>query len=131
MPIKKREVETPHSDLKLQALARWKSGDKIAGIARDLQISRETMYRWVKEADEKLKRRSRRVQVVDHATQLKIIEAYVVLKAPSMAELKRIVESLYHLQVSTHQLRRWLIKWGWGSFQPSKLLAQHIKTNSV
>lgn len=119
---KNNKFETSKSEQKRRALVAWSEGVSIADIAKELEISRDTIYRWIRESEKLLGKRLRRASnKLDARTKAQIIEAFILLKAPSMAALRKVLERYYFIRLSESQLRRSLEKWGLKSFQPSPL----------
>lgn len=123
-----RSFTSDRAEKKLLALHLWKSGSQVTEISARLMCSRETIYRWLKDVENRLGSRAKRSRsLVDRATQWKIIEAYILLAKPSAATLSDALKNLYHLNFSPSQLRRWLKKWGLDSFRPSPLASTLLK----
>lgn len=116
----KRTLETDKSEQRLEALHRWKSGEKISFISRELSISRESLYRWIKESSVRLAaRRKGSRKIIDELSRVRIIETYILLKRPSIELLRKMLNAHYHMIWSSSQLRRYLKVWGFGSYRPS------------
>lgn len=115
-----RKFEAEKAEVKLKALHAWKSGEKITAIAKNLQRSRETIYRWVNQSQKNLSAKSKRHRhQIDKSTQWKIIEAYILLGKPSVRVLMECINELYGIRLSSSQVRRSLKRWGLDSYQPS------------
>ncbi|MDB5037270.1 MAG: hypothetical protein JWQ35_798 [Bacteriovoracaceae bacterium] len=127
MITKNRNFENKKTEAKVEALKLWREGKKISVIARELKKSRETIYRWISAADLLSKGRSRERNGIDPISKNKIIEAYILLKAPSMERLNSALKNIYMIHLSTSQLRRALKKWGLSSYEPSNLFDSMIK----
>lgn len=118
----KRDFENKKSDKKTLALQLWRENKKVAEIAKNLHVTRATVYRWVETADKKLSEPDRRSRLsIDVATKSRILELYVLLKKPSMTRLSEALDSYFHIRLSPHQLSRYLKRWGWDCFSPSAL----------
>jgi transposase len=113
---------TEKSELRLRAIHLWKSGNSITQIAKDCNVARDTIYRWIKNIDRKLNQSTKRNRTtVDEAVKFRILESYFILKCPSMPHLKRVLEGQFHIQLSISQLRRLLKKWNVGEYAPSAM----------
>ena len=124
----KREFENLKTEQKIYALSLWREGIPISDIAKDLKKSRETIYRWIHHSDQVLasgRKRSR--QAIDHNSKNKIIEAFILLKRPSMRKLQSTLQNIYLLYFSPSQLRRALMKWGLYSYEPSQVFDSLMK----
>lgn len=118
----KRNFENKKSDKKTQALQLWRENRKVVEIAKSLQVTRATVYRWIEGLDKKLSEPDRRSRLsIDVATKSRILELYVLLKKPSMMRLSEALDSYFHIRLSPHQLSRYLKRWGWNCFSPSAL----------
>jgi|GEM_PF-4583374 len=118
----KRYFDNQKSEAKTEAIRRWKNGESVQKIAKDLLKSRPCIYRWIKEADQRLSKNSKRCrQSVDELTHDRIIESYILLKKPSMTKLSKALAYYFHIQLSASQLRRLLEKWNLKNYQPSPL----------
>jgi len=117
---KARDLQKEKSNKKLEALSRWKRGEKIVQISRDLRVSRDSVYRWVSRSNEVLSQSvSKRSISVDTLTKYKIIEAYFLLKRPSMVKLSGALKHHFGLKIPAFSLRRYLKKWGLFDYKPS------------
>ena len=117
-----RDLSKPKSNIKLEALSRWKRGERIQRISTDLQISRETIYRWIKRSDEVLsKTLPKRTTAIDQTTKSRIWELYFLLKRPSMSALSQALQHHFSIEIPSFTLRRYLKKWGLGDYHPSAL----------
>lgn len=120
MPKKKREFDNNVSEQKASILSRWKSGESVTQIAKDSQVSRDTIYRWVKNIDIQASQKStRKRNLIDESTRQRILECFFILKNPSIPHLKRTLDSYFHLLLSETQLRRLLKKWSLNQYRPS------------
>lgn len=124
MPKNNRKFETLKSEKKLLVLQRWKSGDRVSKIAEDLDISRDTVYRWLKTAENRLaKNANRKRQSVDQSTKNRIIEILVLLGKPSYKRLSEELDRYYGIQLEDYQCRYLIKKWGLDSYEPSSQFA--------
>ncbi|MBN8461686.1 MAG: helix-turn-helix domain-containing protein [Dechloromonas sp.] len=120
MKTKLREFEYSKTEAKIQATRLWKEGVPISQIAKDTQKSRETIYRWLKQIDHKLaKHSSRKRKSLDEQARFRLIEVFILLKRPKMPKLQKVLKSLYHIELSQPQLRRFLKKFGLSFYRPS------------
>lgn len=127
----KRNFETIKSDKKLEALSRWKQRQKITQIAEDLRVARDTIYRWVKDSENRLgKRAPRRKKQIDSQTRFRIIELYMLLRKPSLAVLSKKLEFFYHLRFSPAQLKYWLSQWDVHSISPTPFFDEIISSEA-
>jgi transposase len=118
---KSRQLHQSKSNLKLEALARWKAGESITQISQELGISRDSIYRWSKAADAYLaKALPKRSSSIDRETKDKILELYFLLKRPSMNELSQALKHHFSLQIPAFSLRRYIKKWGLFDYQPTR-----------
>jgi transposase len=86
----KKKFETIQSERKRRALVAWSEGKKVSAIAKELECSRDTIYRWVKGVEKDWSKRQRSSsQKLDSLSRSRIIEAYILLKCPSVAVLRR------------------------------------------
>lgn len=128
---RKRIFDNQKTEAKVYALKSWKEGKKISEIARELNKTRSTIYNWLAKADQKLsKDSSRRRLHIDTQTKNRIIELYVLMKKPSIEKLRKALVYYFHIQLSTHQLRRYLSKWGMADYEPSALF-DTFKNSSI
>lgn len=114
----------------MKAIQLWKEGLKVTEIASRLECSRGTVYRWIKNAGEKLSKTYRARQTIDPITKSRVLELYILLKRPSMRVLSEKLAYYFHIHIKPHQLRRYLIAWGFYDFQPSPLFV-NILSESV
>lgn len=120
MKKKNRVFETKKVELKTEALKLWREGVKVSEIAEILGKSRDTIYRWIKEASDKLGgKTSRKRHLVDESTRNRIIELYILMRAPSMRVLSEALLNYFYIRLSPHQLRRLLKKWSLLEWSPS------------
>lgn len=118
----KRFFETKKSEQKAKALHLWRLGKKVAHISKECEVSRETIYRWIESMDRKWSAPTKRArQTVDLSIKSRIVEAFFILKFPSMPLLKRVLEANYHLRLSESKLRRLLQKWDLYMYEPSAM----------
>lgn len=133
----KREFDTDKSEAKLRALHLWKAGESISEIAKICGVSRDTIYRWLKNINRKLRApQSRSRKSVDEVSRFRILETYFILKGPAIPHLKRVLESQFHIMLSISQLRRLLKKWkvyeySSSSFHDSLIRYQFERVNSL
>jgi len=121
----KRDFEIIKSQRKLEALTRWRSRDPITAIAEDLKVTRDTIYRWIRESESRLSRRQPRTRKrIDGQTRYRIIELYILLQKPSLASLSKKLSELYHLKYSQAQLKYWLKLWEMAEFSPSPFFGE-------
>lgn len=115
-----RNFETEKAARKLQAIHLWKAGKKMTEIARSLECSRETVYRWLKLTESGFSAKSKRNRFrLDEMTKCRILETYVLMGRPSVASLHRELQGRYAIMYSMPQLRRMLKRFGWSSYRPS------------
>jgi transposase len=117
-----RKLKINKSQQKLEALSRWEQGEAIAQIARSLGCTRDTIYRWVARAEKDLsKNSSRRRTLLDQRSHWIVIEAYILLGAPSVALLQSVLTQVYSLKLSIPQIRHFLKVNKLNQFIPSSL----------
>ncbi|TVQ78451.1 MAG: hypothetical protein EA369_07020 [Bradymonadales bacterium] len=115
-----KQFETKLSEQKRRALVAWSEAQPIQSIARDLGVSRETIYRWIRESERKLAQTKRlRKERLDEQSRQQIVEAYILLKAPSLRVLRKVLSRYYFIQLTEAQLRRLLGKSGLWGYSPS------------
>lgn len=118
---KSRKLQQTKSNLKLEALARWKAGESITQISKDLNVSRDSIYRWSRTADKNLaKSLPKRSIAIDLDTKNRILELYFLLKRPSMSELSRQLKYHFSIEIPAFSLRRYLKKWGLFEYRPTR-----------
>src|SRR4051812_5278001 len=101
-----RNFGNTKAEMKALAILAWKGGMPIAEIARELGVSRPTVYRWMEKASHALAKNASRVhQKIDLQTKFRIVELFIVLKAPSLQKLQTHLLSLFHIRLTTAQIR--------------------------
>ncbi len=115
-----RDLKNSKSNVRAEALRLWKSGWSISEIARNVQKSRETIYRWVKMSDQDLaKRKTRERKTLDQTTRFRILELMVLGRSPSMKKLAQQLDHFFHIQLTEVQLRYFLKKIDFYDYKPS------------
>ncbi len=128
MKLKSRQFETTKSEKKLNVISSWKSGKSISEIAKEHALSRPTIYRWLELADQKFACDSQRKRiVVDESVRFMIIEAFVLLGAPSMRRLSEALQNIYFIHLSPSQLRRYLQKWNLFEYKTSRVFKSLLR----
>src|SRR4051812_20037176 len=113
MAKQNRTFEKEKSEKKGEAIRLWKSGRSVTQIARELSVSRDTLYRWIKTLDHDLSQSRTRSRVQwDPITRDRILELFILLKAPAIPILNRLLRELFHIRYSDVQLRYGLKKMG-------------------
>lgn len=112
--------DTNKSREKFKAIQAFEMGTSVSEIARSLHKSRLTIYRWLHGAHAELSQRKKTPRKnIDGQSENKIIEVYILLKKPSMRKLNTVLHSVFGIKVHPAKLRRFLIKRGLWSWEPS------------
>jgi len=126
--IKIRKMINKKSDQKAGAISLWKSGKKITEIARQLNVSRHSVYRWIRLAEVQLKRKKRQSPAkLDIKLITMSIELSVLMRGPSIKKLSSALYSFFGVQIHPAKLRRILID---KSIYPYKPSSQYLSIES-
>lgn len=118
--MKNRIFKIKKVDLKSQAIQAWKAGQKVSVIATDLQVSRETIYRWLEEFENRLSvKKARRKKDWDENLCHRLLELYVVLRAPSVRVLRAALYKHFQISLTATQVRGLLKRLELNRWKPS------------
>jgi transposase-like protein len=128
--------ENSKSGLKSKAIELYRRGEKVSEIARQLQCTRETIYRWLRSSDKSLSATKPRSKKEWSPQVLHLVlEFYILLGAPSLRVLQVELLKSAQLQLSQAQLRLILKKRGVYEWEPSahfnRLLREQVFQKAV
>lgn len=127
-----RYFENKKVEPKAEVIRLWKEGEKVSEIAKKISVSRDTIYRWLEGVDKNLAAPTKRTRhLVDERTRFKIIELYILMRAPSMRVLSEELASVFAIRLSPSQLRRYLIKWKIFDYKCSQAFESIIRQKTL
>jgi hypothetical protein len=132
--MKRRKLifDTKKSERKSRAIEAYRSGLPVAQIAENLNCSRETIYRWLKNSREVFsKKKIRAPKSWSSEVRFLVLEFFVLLRAPSLRILALSLRQRAALDLSEAQLRGILKKMSLYEWRPSRFYSRVVTESKI